>query len=354
MNTVLLMKNGSLKLKKDIMKYYDDIEYILFSADPVSSTFVLHRPMKYMKNFTRANIYIETYVRKVVNDIDSYQFQEDYAFTKMGSTIKELNTLEEFVQYMASLSRITFTNKLVKSNDCLSYELIEFSFFRIEIFYDNQIIYKKELNLKNQKGYFDTRTILENISIIYDTEVMSAKYLNISLSTNEWSIDVKPKKDHLCGAYLIYTRSFLFLNFDDLSDIRRTIKSLYIKTFTYNKEEDLFDSHEGWEYIDISNINDYSYKILPLSCHFYDLWVHEDVFILEFIAYLPYTYMTIQTISEINDCGNPNGKYESESHIEIEFFDHHIPEKHIVSTTDRPVSIHNLVEIIREGEKLCI
>lgn len=355
MDTILLMKDGSLKLKKkNIVKWYDNIKFILFSADPVCNTFVLHKPMKYMKNFTRAKIFIETYVRKVVNDVVEYQFQEDYSYTRMGSTIKELCSLEEFIQYMTSLSRITFANKLTKSNDCLSYEIIEFSFFRIELFCNDELVYEKELNRENQKGYFDTRMILENVDIIYDAEVLPTKYLNIDLDMGKWSIDPNPKRDRICGAYLVYTKTFLFLDFSDIDLIRKNVKSLYVKTFTYDKKEDPINSHEGWELIDICNINDYSYKILPLSCHFYDLWVHEDVFILEFITYFPYVYMTVQTICEINDQGKPNGNYESESHIEIEFLDHHIPEKHILSTTDRPVSIHNLVEIIREGEKLCI
>lgn len=351
---LLLMKNGSIKMKRNITKYYDDIKYILFKADSSSDTFVLHKPLKYMKTFTKAKVYIETYVRKVMNDVQEYQFQE-CVFTKMGSTIKELNSLEEFIKYLASLSRITYSNKLVKSNDCMSYELIEFSFFKVELFCNDKLVYEKELNIENQKGYFDTRMILDNISIIYDAEEKSAKYLNIDLNRNQWSMDLAPKKHHLCGVYLIYTRTFVFLDFDSLHYIRKEAKSLYIRTITFNKEE--FDGYElerEWEYIETNKDFDYKESKLFYSCHIYDLWIHEDVFILEFITYLPYTYMTIQTISEINDLGKTEGKYDSESYIELEYFDHRIPEKHIVSTSKKPLTFQKLIEVIKEGDKLCI
>jgi len=341
---ILLMKDGSVLMKNSINKYYDKIKYILFEADPTSNTFLLHEPIKYMKNFTKANIYMETQIRQMVNDTEEYQYQESFAYTPMGSVIKTVYSISEFMSYLNSLNRMRFFNTISRSNDCISYELIECSLFKLEIFCNDKKAYSKELNLKNQKGAFDPYTIMNVIEAIY-SPIDSIEFIMIDLANRCWSVNNRAHKNDACGILLPYTRTITFLSKSHYDILRTSVKSLYCRTATFDEIEEPIPD-EVFDYADW----DTELPFQPYN-RLHDVWFHELRYILEYIIYLPYLYMTVITVAEINDFGKITKKYHSKSYFEIEEFsiDHSMSDKHIICTDEEPMKLSDLINKIQGG-----
>lgn len=342
--TIFLFKDKSVKtvkkFHKSISKYFDEIKYILFPIDLFTDSFILINPKKYMMKFTKAIVRFESVIIQ-----DSY-FTEYYCkdcYSKISETEKEITDVTSLIQYLHSLNRIKFCNKLANSAESIIVERTEFTKFNIEIFSNNDIIYSKYMDIKNQKGQFGAIDILENISDIYDPIKIPYKYSYLEISTKwKYTKNISNNVLSIYGLYLPRTRSFTFFNKTGLSILSYNINQAYFYTATFNPD---YIEQEEYSY-QCREYNKYIYEMNNATpIRFQDFWAHELSELIEYITYLPYIQSFNITSSEINDHGKPINKYKAISRLEIEFFDR---EKNIEieCDSDKPFTINNLFEHI--------
>lgn len=350
MEVIGLMKNHTVLKKKSFhkfMKRFDDIEYMLFIADDTLHTFIMHKPKDYMKKFAKAIITFQCAIRHYsLDEIGT----ENYPLI-MNSVSKEVNDIPELINYLHSLNRIRYWNKLSSSNEEVFYEIIDFTQFNISM-YDskNNIIFEKKMDIKNQYGLFGIDEILKEISKVYKPNDFSGnKFLDID---EKWSFTNEIKNDYgIYGVYLNRTKSIQFMYKEDIHFLISNIKSFYCCTTTFDKKfvskEKIEEELNEFDMIEMKSSRiDYSPNT---HIRFNDIWEIELSGYIEFIVYLPYFYSNLILISELNDFATLNNIYCCTSSIEIEVYGKDkINYEKISMDSDKPISLEELIIKIKE------
>lgn len=307
-NFVFLLKNGKVKIKpnfdKFFLKNYDEIKYLLLPINDHS--FIIHKPKDYMKKFHHCKIIYEMCI--IHDDIISY----------VSTPIeKEMNNVVDLIQYLHSLNRLIYCNKLANSSEAQCYERTEFSYFKIEI-YDNlkNEIFTKEMNLTNQKGKFGPIEIIDNISEIYHpVRKISDRYIYIN---DTWGFENYPsgKNSNLYGLLLPYTKSITFYNYNTLQYLLNTIRAMYFCVSTYNPEIVADDECEIKSMIYPDSL--LSGKEFCRGIRIYDYWTSDINAYIEFIEYSYYIRNNTRIISELNDYNEIKNTYHCTITYELE------------------------------------
>lgn len=353
MKIIALMKNKEILRKKKFRKFinkFADIKYLLFNIDDSINTFIIHEPKEYMRYFAKASITFQCAIRQYSSDNPGTENHP----TLMTCIKKEINDITELMKYLHSLNRIRYWNKLSASDDALFYEIIDFALFNVEITdVKNNVIFNKEMNIKNQKGLFGVNEILKSIDKIYNPcDFKNHTFIEMD---NTWNfIDYIESKDNIYGIYLPKTKSISFLHGKDIQILKENLKSVYCYTITYNNDnklikenaEDTFDY-----YFEIENAIPESKYCKNCYFRFQNIWEHTIDGYVEFIKYLPYIYYNLLLISTINDFGSINkSTYACLSKFEFEYYDKDMPKyTRIATTNESPLLLDDLISKINEA-----
>ena len=329
----LLLKDNTIRtckkvLQKEINKFHKAIQYILTPIGDTNNSYIIHKVKDYMLNFTRAEVSFTPLIIR-----NSYIIENETSYKLLPTVYKELTSLEELLQYLHSLNRIRYCNKISNSNESSEYDITEFISFDIVIYHNKDIIYEK--HFKDQLGPID---ILERIKDIYNPIVKEDKVLNIR--DEKWSIDKSPMKgSNLLGIPLLYTKSYQFFSIDILEILTSTIRDVYCASMIYNPNIDEVDI------IDADYISEYLFN--SGSMRFHDLWSHVMNDYLEYITYLPTLYTNLITCAELMDLSDSPRIYKIKTSIMLTLFGRREnPTYEIVSTSDETPSVSSFIETI--------
>lgn len=304
MNSIILNSDHTFKLSKNlqksIMKYYDLIKYILIPISNSTDSFIIQKPNKYMKIFHHATVQIEFIV------IEKSFILEDYGekISNVNLVSKEFTSLLEFYQYLHSLNRIRYFNKISNSNESAIYDIIDFSKFQITIYdKENKVVYKKDMNLVNQKGTFGVDEILIKIQKVYDP-ILLKKFTNKKFTENLKTL-------HLVPIFMPYTKSVLFYPSNLVQYLSNNIKSLYGSIMVNNTKYDSINLEDSEELILCKSI-------VSNNIRFCDYWSFEIGNYVEYITYINYMNELFRIISNVIDENHDILTYEIINSFEIE------------------------------------
>ena len=303
---VCLMKDNSIKIKKNLSKIINDIKYLLIK-DESDDLFIIIEPKSYMKKFKSAKV---SYNNIIVNHSIYREMDSDTYISQFGGVEKELTNLQDFLNYLQSLNRIRLYNKLAYSNDCGSYELIEFTEFEINIKLSNSDDKNINMNLGTEKGQFGVAEIMHKIKYLFNP-IDTIKEVYIDYTDMIWSLDNIRGNNYITGMVLPYTKSIKFFNYNDCRTIKSSVTGMYawLTCFDEDVQEELKEFESYPEFHDI-------YRGMRVQ----DVWLHEIEYIIEYIIYIPYVYMTTSIISELNDNGKVLNKYVIKSFLQFESY----------------------------------
>jgi hypothetical protein len=214
------------------------------------------------------------------------------------------------------------------SNDCPFYDEVQFCYFKIEIFSKGRLIYRKKTSYKKEKRYFKPNEILQDLEKLYDPVISENPYeefdselpfqpmtfLLISPSTMKWKWEYESHKnshiDDMCGIVLYHSKTITFLNIDDLKLLESNVRGMQSQTVLFSPS-----LHNSEEVYNLYNDDE------PLhgSMRLIDIWAMNLSDVIEYTVYLPYVYMVLKTISEVNDFGKITNLYQVESRVYIEY-----------------------------------
>lgn len=303
-NSILLLKDNSIRiveksLRKDIHKYEDKIEYMLVQVGNENGSFILHKINKFIGNFTKAVISFSPIVLR-----HSYIIEDELKYEQLPAVVKEIFSIEELLQYLHSLNRMRYCNKISNSNESFEYDLIEFISFDMLLYNDKNIIY--ESHVHEHLGPLD---ILNRIKRVYKPITKLNKLLRIT--NHDWKLVTSMKDNDVIGIPLEYTKSYQFLSGREYDIITSTIKDMYCSSIIYNPNVDTIE--EGYEYIDYIS----EYLLNSGTVRFHDIWTHIINDYLEYIIYLPTIYTNLLTGAEIIDSLKVNNSYDIKTNITI-------------------------------------
>lgn len=311
---ILLMKNHTVLSTSQVKKFYDNIEYIIFRVDNQLNTFILQKPNDVLLSFTKASISFEAIISQ--HNVDEINYNTyTHGFCKVD---KEFTTLYEFIQYIHSLNRISYSNFIMNSNDSSIYEEIKFCYFKINIYKDNKRIYHYKNTANKERKFFGTKEILMDIDSIYKPFMKgNTCFIAINTVLKKWKITEKLIKECICGVPLEGTSSFVFYDSEFIKYIDDNVRGLYCQTWINDKNK--FDKDIINDIMDNKSINfeNGSVKYFQ-SVKLLDYWAVNIFTLFEYISYLPYIYMIIQTIKEINDLDEYKNIYSSKSYFELD------------------------------------
>lgn len=349
MNDILLFKDNSIKLckniQKNITKNFNNIKYILFLADTQNETFILQKPKEFMKKFHKASITFESLIIQHSN-INEETSNYPHILHKIS---KDILSLTELYSYLHSLNRIRLWNKLSNSNECAIFELIEFSYFELTIKdIEDNILFRKKMDVSSELGKFGEKEIVANINQIYSPVQNLDKHIIISDYNWRMSKKINTKSD-LCGVYLPYTKSIAFLYCKDFNVLCHSIKSVYYYTIVYNNHLMTSDDcHEMVDNISSSPLYETPSKYMHSGAvRFQDLWTMNHSEVIEIIVYLYYLNSTSIIVSELNDYGEIKDVYATVTQFQIELFGRNNSEYFgIECDNNKPVSISDILNIL--------
>lgn len=306
---VFMLSDNTVKIKSNFQKFFNNnfhkIKYLLIPINDQS--FIMHKPKEYMLYFHHCIVEFQMCI--LHDDIVSYISNQ---------TSKEINSIIELFQYLHSLNRLIYCNKLEYSNEAQFYERTEFSYFKITIFdKNNDELFNKKMDLKTEKGKFGPLEVLENISKIYNPVTkFSNTYLYID---DEWGFNNYPINDRqLYGVLHPYTKSISFYKTPDLQKLLNSVKTCYFCVSTYNPDivNDDYCEDKLLSFSDnVVNSHDCNWAI-----RIFDFWTNDISAYLEFIEYSYYIRDNSKIISELNDFNEIKNQYKSSISYEIELF----------------------------------
>lgn len=325
------------KIQKIINKNNEIISGIITPVGNNIDAYIFQKISNPMINFTKANIKFNAII-KHVSQMDE---MSNNAITQLESVDKEITDIVELFQYIHSINRLKFVNRLSNSNESPVFEIVEFTLFELKIFSGKNETFSKKMTVHSEKGEFGPREVLKKIRKFYNP----TKVAHDDLIAGNEVIDDKIGFMFDRAVYLEYTNSYTFFS-DDQIRAMRCIKSSYMYSITGNMEStslkdlNLYNSLPFEE--TTKNENKYS------AVRYHDIWGPHTNILIEYITYLEYNYNQIGFISEINDTGKYEGKYHSVSFIEMELY---TPEKYRSRTvecdSEHPVSISYLLDLFR-------
>ena len=363
--TILLNRDHTISMTPNLQKHLVDdessINSILIPIDDDSTSYICLFPNKYMKKFYKAKLSFEmvvvqhSYIVEIHNE----------GFSIMNKVNIEINFLEELFQYLHSLNRNSYSNVIANSGETMSFELIEYSFFRIEIFdKKSNMIYEHEMNLSNQMGQFGPKEILIQIQDLYDpqcfTKYFENIFISINLENNRWCEckTLKSKRD-IIGIFLIGTKSITFIKVSDYLKLSSNIYSIYCYNMIFNPDITDIDNVEN---ISVDVNNDMDYYLLtahdienhlssgrkPSNIRFNDEWCHDLKNYVEYILYLKYMYSLFIASAEFNDNNEIKGTYKivTKFHIDMITEDNERVSKILTSDNENIITLSDLMNII--------
>lgn len=306
-NFIFILKDESVKIKSNFDKFlhknYQMIKYLLIPINDHS--FIMHKPKEYMKTFHHGKVEFQMCIMH--DDIISYLLE---------LTSKELSSIVDLFQYIHSLNRIIYCNKLANCSESPCYERTEFVYFNITL-YDkaNQEIYSCKMDLKTEKGQFGPIEILDKITDIYKpTKKFGDSFLYVD---DKWGFSNYPTdKYRVYGVLHPYTKSISFYQTPILQKLLNSIKTCYFCVSTYNPSVVSDDECED-KSMEFStgflNGPDYHWAIRIM-----DYWTNDISSYLEFIEYSYYIRDNAKFVSELNDYNEFKDIYKTTVTYEIE------------------------------------
>lgn len=350
--SIILYEDSSTKItskiQKEINKHNGEISYIFTPVGSGIDSYILQKITEPMIYFKKAIIQFEAVI-KHVSQLD--EISNNY-LTVLQKVDKEVTDITELFQYIHSINRLKYINKLSNSNESAVFDLIEFTMFRLEIHYgkykDN--VLSKYMDLHTEKGEFGPREILKKIKSFYLPIKVRKNDIEIVLSNGKW-YDIKKDKvsfpifqDKLTAYYLPYTSSYTFFNSYQLETIKKTIKGCYVNTITGNTEITSMDDMRNYGSLPFET---YTQKSETRGIRFHDMWASHAYMFIEYIIYLAYIYQQISFISELNDTNKYEEKYKCVSFIEIELIS---PQKYrskmFECNSDTPIEISHILNML--------
>jgi hypothetical protein len=353
-DVIFLLKDKRFIISNNLLDYYDDIQYLLIKTDKQLDTFILHKPCQYMLDMDEAIITYESVVTRKVVD---YNYQIFHS--PMDHVEKKVTNYIELFQYLNSLNKIRYFNFVSSSNESSDHEYIQFCYFKIEIYSKGRLLYKKKVVEKGKKyenklnkNFFNPQYILEKILPIYDPFAYYeyygvAPYLVLSPNRKTWDFKLLERThiDDVCGILLSNAESYVFLNFDDLKllDSRMngvlTLTVLYEPTLeTHEEIEEIMDSYDG--------ADDPEYLSGPVRLIDYYAETVSDI--TEFFTYLPYIYLLLKTVAEINDKGKITDQYRIVSRVYFTTDNEYTQNRSLYCKDDNVISIMDIIQYLKE------
>lgn len=324
-------------LIKEIKRFNDSIRYLLVPIGNDIGSFILHPVKAYMKKFTHAYISFTSVIVRHSEIV--FEEKDKHAhYTELQTVSKYIFSLEELLQYLHSLNRMKYCNKLSFSNESYEYDLAEFMNFRLIIYCGNNVI--KDIKLDDYLGPVD---ILQRIKSIYKPHIEKDKYLIVDGS--KWGfISTVKKKDltMIFGCPLLQTKSYQFISGFDLDMIKTNIKDIFCSSLIYNPNIDKVD-----ENIKLDEISEYLFDCGSVRYH--DIWTHSINDSLEYIVYIPTIYMNLISYAELTDFSKINNVYTIQTKFEISLLD--IPGRYsleIISNPENQISLNKFIKILSE------
>lgn len=305
MRHLILLKNGSVITSQNVQRLiktnYDTIKFILFNLKDTNSTFLLHKPYSYMKNFKKAEIDVEMVV--IRNSMEAIENESPPEYAILKEIKMEIFNLDDFISYLHSLNKIRYTNKLSNSNETSDYDMICFTHFSVKVFDSKSCIYKNKID-----GVASPTEILHSIKKIYNPIMMDNSYISISKSF--WSITQDINQDNtLYGICYPYTKSFDFF-YNDIFQLLSNIQSVYCASFVYD-----------CKIIDLSDIDTdelFQFNFISGSLRFHDIWYPNFQYYLEYISYLGTIQTNLTMASELAEFNEINNRMKMDTKIQIE------------------------------------
>lgn len=287
MKLIFLMKDYSVKHSSKIGKFYNDIQFILFPCDEELNTYLLVEPNMYMVKMKKAKVIIESVVQRC-----GYDYKDHYY--PIGRIEKEIFNYTELIQYLFSIEKTKYFNKLMQMtdfNEIPPYMMIKYCFFSIRLYDENnKVIFKKKINIGEETKlstiyvceFYDPGNIVNNIHDIYFSELSLFKeHISIDPINNKWDLAHDKYKYNLCAVWLDETNSISFFHKDDIINLTH-INSLYSSAMTF--------SIDKWDDVEHRGI---------VNCPEYDLSYFDYPLIIEYIIYLPYIDLVMKTCARI-------------------------------------------------------
>lgn len=342
-NYIMLMKNKRVVINKSWKEFYKEIAYLLIPIDEQLNIFILQKPNRFLLNFDRALLSYEMASTKYDLTSDPPVF-DSKAITK---TKLEITNMVELLRSLYSLNKISFGNTILQCNDSPIYTNIQFCYFSLKLYKGDKLIKKVRLSSDVEKVMFESTHILHDLRDVYwpySCGRMENKYLLIDGVKNRWEYSNKVSKKGLCGINLLETEAYSFYQIDDIKSVSR-VSSLYSQIAVYDKYE--ISSKEVKKLIrnigfDTAFIEE---EFITLS----DYWVCSLEGILEYIIFLPYLFMLIQTIIEVNETGECQGEYTVDTYNEVIFDGNRLQNHYFESSTNSPISIKDFINICKGG-----
>lgn len=286
------MKDYSVKYKKNIENDYRDIQFILFPCDLELNTYMLVEPNPYMIKMKKAKVIIESVIQRC-----GYDYKDHYY--PIGKFERIIDNYDELIQYLFSLDKTKYFNKLMKMSDYQDippYQTIHFCFFSIRIYDESdKVIYKKKINTKEEvrhseiyiSPYFEAGNITDNIRDIYFSELSLFKEsISIDPIRNLWDLGHDEYKYNLCALWLEQTNTISFFHMEDMNRIEKVtdmfVRGIVFPCFIDHKKEFNTSRHAP-----------------SSNCPQYDLALFDYPLIMEYITYLPYINMLLRMCAKI-------------------------------------------------------
>jgi hypothetical protein len=307
---ILLFKDNSLSQysnlsKKKLVKNKDNIKYLLIPIIGNDNLYIMHKFKDYMTEFTHAHISFTSVVirHSHINE------DGDTVYKILSSVDKEIYTIEEFLQYLHSLNRMKYINKLSDSIESYEFDIVEFIDFNLTIYKKDDILHEYHFN--DHLGPVD---ILNRLKRIFRPINIKDKYLYLNFYDDVWKFDSKLKiNNSLIGIPLYSTSSYQILVGDMVDILQSIIKDIYCSSVIYNPEVDEIDEETEIAHVDC--ISEFLFNFG--SIRFHDIWVHCINDYLEYITYLPNIYTNLLSYAELIDLDDIKNVYKMKSTMTI-------------------------------------
>lgn len=343
MKNIILFEDNTLKSTEFLDKIlqddrYFDIRYIMIPLSEVNPLYMIHEPKKYMRTFKKAHIQFSCLVTRFSSIDEEYQTAYPTGeIMTLPMVDKDIATVSELLNYLHSINRINYCNKISHSNhdESICYEILEFAQFSIVVdTSDKKYRFSLKMDLTTERGKFGPREILKRLEKIYSPLSKAPRFF---LGKKRWNSRCTPNVNLLVTIVLEESFSFLVIPIGDLNLITDMMYSAYCYNIIYSTKD--VEMSEV-EHAKIS-IDEGDHFRMSETIRYNSLWVRTVNQFLEYIAYLPFIYTNLLTM--INPYNIYEITYDIDTKITLALYTQKFIE--LEAGVDNPITVAQILQL---------
>lgn len=351
---MLLMIDGTIKkVAPDKLPDYRLISYLLIPLEGFLSTSYI---------CVKSNPYINFDKVVICSDIDIEFYSDGFAgeVLHLNNSDVEITNINDLYNYLHSILRYERSNVFTGSyvSEILPSDIyIEFKFFEIEIYKNDDLIYYKKEEGNHGRNLSASDLLDFTLTDVYPPmykEFNMAKTMEemIVISNNTWKKKKfkKIKDNDLVGIFGPYMKTVSFIDMDSFNAIRRNVKGFTLSMYIIDENKNPID-----ECISSGELHDLLEScILPIkSCY---MWVNDPVVVMEIFDMVQIYSVLFKTIlAEFHRINYPElfatMKMKAYWIFCMDFNSYRHPSEIISVNDDTPTTIGDFINAIKSIER---